>query len=372
MVRILHVVHALTRGGGLSNFIMNYYRKMDHTKVQFDFIYFKEVPNDFKDEITSLGGRYYKWTEPGMNFKYIKEANEFFDQHRGEYIAIHCHALFALPLFGGIAKKHGINHVIAHSHNVGYGENGLVRKVRNFIFVRMCRTLGTEKLACSVNAAKFMFGDKAYKNGEVIIVENAVDCEKYFFEESTRDNIRKELNLSNKYVIGHVGGFAKQKNHEFLVELFYEFQKNHENSVLLLVGGDGIASGSTMQTIKEKISNLGISEKVIFTGIRSDVNSVMMGMDLFVFPSIFEGFGLVLVEAQASGLMCLASECIPHDAKCTDNVMFLPLEDKKAWLDSMDLIYNMENKRTIDHGQFDCYNINYNAKRLEQFYLSLS
>ena len=160
MIRILHVVHALTRGGGLCNFIMNYYRNMDRSKIQFDFIYFKEAENDFKEEISQLGGRYFRWHEPGLNFAFQKEAEKFFAEHANVYTAMHCHALFALPAYGRIARKYGVRHIIAHSHSVSYGEHGFVRKVRNYCFVRCCRLFADERLACSENAAQFMFGKR--------------------------------------------------------------------------------------------------------------------------------------------------------------------------------------------------------------------
>lgn len=370
MIRILHIVHALTNGGGLSNFVMNYYRKIDRRKIQFDFVYFKETNELFKNEIIRSGGRVFKWTEPSLDLKYRKEARDFFKAHSREYIAIHCHALFAVAAYGKTAKKYGVKNIIAHSHNIGYGENGWVRNIRNRYFVFMCRYFSDYQFACSTDAAVFMFGKKNYNAGKVLIIKNAVDCEKFYFNERTRDEVRKELQLHNCLTIGHVGGFTKQKNHQFLISLFYKYLTINPNSKLVLVGGNGLVSGATMPEMMDLVQRLGISEKVIFTGLRDDVNRIMMGMDLFLFPSTFEGFGLVLVEAQASGLKCIASDRVPSEAKCTERITYLPLENEDKWINEIKntSIHN----RKVNKSDFLKYDIGYNAEKLERFYVSLT
>lgn len=280
-----------------------------------------------------------------------------------------------MAFYAGIARKYGVPNIIAHSHNVGYGNSGFLRKLRNRFFVYECKHKADYKLACSNAAAKFMFGEKAFNDNEVLVIENAVNCDKYYFDRQIREEVRKEFSITDQFVIGHVGGFAQQKNHGFLVELFYEFQKSHPNSLLLLVGGSGIATGSTLPDIKRQVNELGLDKKVLFTGIRKDVNRLMMGMDVFLFPSKFEGFGLVLVEAQASGLKCLVSTNVPTDAKCTHNVTFLPLNEPNTWLDELTRIRiddsNMYLRRFINQTQFDKYNIKLNVYRLEDFYMKL-
>ncbi len=370
MKRILHFVHALTRGGGLSNFVMNYYRNIDRSKVQFDFVYFREVESDFKDEITALGGRYFKFTEPSIGFAYKKEAEAFFKEHKNEYAAMHCHVLFAAAVYSDIAKKYGIKNIIVHSHNVGYGV-GIIRQIRNYYFVKKAALCATHKLACSENAATFMFGKKSVKNGEVTVISNAIDCRKYIFDEEIRKNVREKLGVENKLVLGHVGGFAKQKNHIFLIDVFNEVHKKIPDSVLLLIGADGIASGSTKGEIVEKVKALGLEESVMFLGVRKDVNHLMMAMDVFVFPSIFEGFGLVLVEAQSSGLPCFASENVPRTAKCTGIVKFLPLDNgAEKWAEDI-LKLNLNNVREKDISLFEMYNIECQRVILENIYLDL-
>lgn len=371
MIRILHIVHALTKGGGLSNFIMNYYNRIDRSKIQFDFVYFIETESNFKEEINLLGGHYYKWNEPDLRLRYKKAVRAFFEEHKGEYSAVHCHALFAVAAYADIAKEYGIK-VIAHAHSVGYGQNGLLRKIRNFYFVKMCKYRSDFKLACSVDAAVFMFGEKDYKTGKVLIIRNAVDCEKFYFKQETRDAVRSELGLKDSYAIGHVGGFSRPKNHEYLIQLFNQFLNDYPNAILLLVGGEGLVSGSTMNETKRMVHTLGIEDKVIFTGIRSDVNRLMMAMDLFVFPSTFEGFGLVLVEAQASGLKCIASDKVPKESKCTENILFIPLDDENRWVNEMKMAEEENKDRSVNKKNFDKYNIVFNTERIESFYQELS
>lgn len=367
MVRVLHFVHALTRSGGLSNFIMNYYRQIDRSKIQFDFVYFREVESDFKDEIASLGGRCFKFTEPSFNLSYKRECEEFFEAHKGEYSAIHCHALFAAAFYGVIAKKYGISNVIVHSHSNSYG-NGFLRKARNFYLIKRACSIATQRLACSEDAARFMFGSRALKKGKVQVISNAIDCKKYFFDESIRAEVKKELGLTDEFVVGHVGGFAPWKNHLFLIDVFNEIHKKRPDSVLLLIGADGVASGSTKKDIIRKVNELGFEDKVMFLGVRNDINRLMMAMDYFVLPSTIEGFGLVLVEAQASGLAALASANVPTEAKCTDLVSYLPLEDgAEKW--AREILKEKDNNRKIDSTMLDKYDIEKQKKVLEGIYL---
>lgn len=371
MIRVLHIVHALTRGGGLSNFVMNYYRAIDKTKIQFDFIYFREAESDFKDEIKALGGRVYKMTEPSLSGSYKKECNNFFKEHQGEYVALHCHALFAAAMYGKTAKKYGIENIIAHSHSVGYGK-GILRKVRNFYLVKTANRISTCKMACSNDAAEFMFGKKNVKNGNVHFIVNAINCKKYLFSPETRQKVRKELGIENNFVLGHVGGFAKQKNHSFIVDVLSEICKIKDNAVVLFAGGAGIASGSSLDDVKEKVKTCGLEDKVHFLGIRQDVNELMMAMDAFIFPSLFEGFGLVLVEAQSSGLISFASENVPKDAKCTDSVTYLPLElGAKEWAERICAAAQNVSDRSVDITAFDRFNIDKQTEILESIYLDM-
>ena len=369
MIRILHFVHALTKSGGLSNFIMNYYREIDRNLIQFDFVYFVDVKDSFIEEIESLGGRVFKFTTPSIkNSSYKSEANSFFKEHKDEYAAIHCHALFSAAIYGPIAKKNGINNIIIHAHSFGYGK-GFFRKVRNFYLIKKgCRTSNI-KLACSLRAAEFMFGKKSVSRGEVQIVPNAIKTDKYAFNKLTRSKIRNELNIDpDAFVLGHVGGFSPVKNHSFIIDVFSSIASEHPNSYLVLIGASGVASGSTLQMIKDKVEELGLSEKVIFTGVKTNVNEYMMAMDAFIFPSLFEGFGLVLVEAQASGLNSYASTNVPKDAKCCDLVHYLELEKGPLfWANEIMKGHTINREESIKY--MEKYDIGKQKAVLESIYL---
>lgn len=315
MIRILHIVHALTQSGGLSNCIMNYYRNINRKEIQFDFIYFRDCEKSFINEITELGGKCYKFTEPSLNIRFYKEAVNFFKDHSGEYTAIHCHALFAACIYGRIAHQNGIKHVIAHAHSTIYGE-GIFKKIRNYIIIKRTRRIADEFVACSNEAGCFMFGNNAVKSGKVKVIKNAIDCEKYKFSIEKRLKERKEFctDTDNDFVIGHVGGFGPVKNHKYIIDVFEQVLRECPESRLVLIGGEGIAAGSTKAEIKKKVKNLGIDNRVSFLGVRSDVAELLFSMDAFIFPSVFEGLPIALIEAQTSGLRCYASDVITKEA----------------------------------------------------------
>lgn len=372
MIKILHIVHGLTRGGGLCNLIMNYYRQIDREQIQFDFIYFKEVDNDFKDEITALGGRYFKMTEPSLNLRFLQEREAFFKAHQGEYAAVHCHVLFAAAAYASTAKKYGVCNVISHAHTSSYGV-GLVRKLRNCWLVKAAGRHATHYMACSEDAAILMFGKKAVESGRVTLINNAIDLTPYAFDVAVRNEVRKELKIpENTFVVGHVGGFSPPKNHLFLIDVFREICRRSPDAVLLLAGGAAITAGSTVEAIREKVNAYGLQDNVRFLGIRSDVPRLMMAMDAFVFPSFFEGLGIALVEAQATGLPSYASTGVPAFAKCTDLVSFLSLEKgAKAWAQTIDEARPSANARKVDMSALALYDIAVQKEKLEQVYLSL-
>jgi len=369
LIRILHIVHALARTGGLSNFVMSYYRNIDRTKIQFDFVYFKEVDSDFKDEITALGGKFYRFPEPSLGNNYRKHAEAFFKEHTGEYKAIHCHVLFAVAAYAKIAEKYGIKNIIAHAHTNSFGTNP-VKKIRNFILNRIASLKANHYFACSSEAAVLMYGRKKAKK-KARVISNAVDIDKYIFSEEIRKKVRTELGiLEDTFVLGHVGAFAPLKNHKFIVDIFHEIYKKNPDSRLLFIGGDGMADGSTKPEILSKVKALGIERNVDFLGVRNDVNNLLMAMDAFVLPSLIEGFGIVLVEAQATGVFCVASDVVPKETKCTENVKYLKLSDG-AHIWSECVLKNRKYQRKSEKDKFPKYDINVQKNVLENLYMDM-
>ena len=362
MIRILHFVNSLTSSGGLCNFIMNYDRRIDREKIQFDFVYFREVEKDFKEEITSLGGRFFKWESPRLFFNYKKQAEEFFDNHRGEYSMIHCHVLFATACFGKVARKHGIK-VISHSHSTVYG-NGFIRKIRNRYFVRRANKLCDVRLACSKKAGEFMFGGNSF-----FVIPNAVDVSKYVFNTAAREKVRSEFKIEGELLIGHVGGFEKVKNQGFLVDIFAKIMEKDPSAKLILVGGRGY--NDTTDEVKNKVKEMGLSDSVIFTGPRTDVSDILSAIDVFVFPSLFEGFGLALLEAEISGAKCFASTEVPEEVNCTGEVKYLPLvKGSDFWAEEI-LLLKVKNRRQ-DRDAFWGYDVNCKSTELENIYINTS
>lgn len=374
MIRILHIVHAITKGGGLCNMIMNYYRFIDRTKIQFDFLYFRCSEDTFQAEIESLGGRCFKMSEPSVSIAFFKEREEFFKLHKGEWKTIHCHVLFASAIFTKVAKRNRVSYSFSHSHSksFGYGMDNPIKRLRNSYFVHRAKVLGDVYLACSEDAALFMFGNKEFLNGKAVIIKNAINLDRYWFNIEQRNKMRHELGVENKMVVGHVGGFAPQKNHTFLIDVFYNFQKKHPDSVLLLTGGEGIATGSTKKSLVDKIKSYDITDKVKFLGLRDDVYAVNQALDVFVFPSLFEGLGIVLVEAQAAGLPCIVSPAVPKETYVLPNYVSMDnLDNVESWSVAIEnaLKYDIQ-KRYVNHELFNDYNIKKQCIVLEQIYLS--
>jgi len=328
-VRILHVLGGLNRGGA-ETMIMNIYRTIDRSKIQFDFVVHTDLHCDYTDEILDLGGIIYSIPKyNGKNhFKYKKKWELFFQEHT-EYEILHSHIRSTATIFLPIAKKHGLK-TIVHSHNTSSGKG--VSAIVKDIYQLPIRCIADYFFACSVSAGKWLFGRKIISSDRFHIVRNAIDAHAYAYSEDVRKNIRKELHISDScFVVGHIGRFHEQKNHDFLIEIFNEIHKNHANSMLILVG-----DGSEKEKIVSKVKKMNLSDNVVFTGVRNDVPSLLSAMDAFVFPSYFEGLGIVAVEAQASGLHTICADTIPQEARITDLFEYLSLsDDSKKWASSV-------------------------------------
>lgn len=370
MIRILHFVHGLAKSGGLSNCVMNYYRNIDRSKIQFDFVYFRECESDFKEEIAQMGGRYFKLTEPSFNFSYYKEGKSFFESHHGEWAAIHCHALFAAFFYADIARKQGVKNVIAHAHSTVYGK-GLLRSLRNYIIIRGTRIKANHYVACGEKAGRFLFGDSNFENGKVTIFNNAVDCKRSKYSEEKRRILREDLSLGDAFVVGHVGGFSIVKNHTYLLDIFKIIKQMHPNSKMLFIGGAGIASGSTREQVKEKTSHLGLKDDVLFLGVRNDIGDLLSVMDAYVLPSQFEGLPLSLVEAQVNGLPCYVSDVVTREASiglCT----FLSIQDEpEKWAKQILNFQIVNRERGTDLAKKAGFDISSEAQKLASFYYKM-
>lgn len=356
-IRVLQVVTYMGRGG-LETMLMNYYRNIDRDKVQFDFLTHRDERWDYDDEIESLGGKIYHLPKLNPFSKdYLNALDKFFKEHK-EYQIVHCHQDCLSGVVLKVAKKNGVRFTIAHSHNANQDKN--LKYLIKVFEKRKIPKYADKLFACGDEAGRWMFNTDDFE-----VLNNAIDTNLYTYNKEKADKVKKAFGIENKFVVGHVGRFNPQKNHEFLIDVFNEIQKVKEDSVLMLVG-----DGDLRHEIEQKVRDLGLSDKVIFTGIRSDVNDLMQGMDVFLFPSLYEGLGIALIEAQASGLKCIISDTIPKDGVLTDDVTCISLtQSPTVWAD--EILKNQDykranNKEIIKKANYDIKN---NAKTLEQFYI---
>lgn len=351
--------------GGISNYVLQNLRFIDKDKFQFDLVTFSDVL-DFEDEVKSYGGKvHYLKTRPEVNRdKFIYDMNKIFDEG---YDVIHLHTSYWKDfLVEEIAIERKIPKIIVHSHStmvdvIDDKKREEAIKLHNSQKQLFNTNLATEFIGCSSEAADWLFGDNIPKE-EIKIFNNAIDTEKFRYNEKIRNKYRKELNLENNFVLGNVGRFVYQKNHDFLIDVFYEVCKNVDNAKLVLVG-----DGPLKNQIEEKIKNYNIYDKVIFLGRRNDVENIMQAMDVFLLPSRFEGLPLVLIEAQCNGLKCIASENITYESKVTDIIEYLPF-NKEIWkskiLDSKNCI-RRDNSNIISNKG---YSLVEQIKMLEKIY----
>lgn len=355
-IRILHIVTYMGRGG-LETMIMNYYRNIDRSKVQFDFLTHREERWDYDDEIEKLGGKIYRL--PRLNPfspSYLKALDGFFKEHK-EYKIVHCHqdCLSGIPL--KYAKKNGVPFTIAHSHSSNQNKD-LKYLVKLAAKKNICK-YSNHLFACGKEAGEWMF-----KTSDFEILNNSIDTKKYIYNEEKSLKIKEELDITDKFVIGHVGRFRKEKNHDFIIDIFKEVCEKEPNSILLLIG-----DGPLEEDIKKKVNSFELEDKVKFLGARDNVNDLMQAMDVFVLPSLYEGFGIVLIEAQASGLKCVISESIPTDAIISEKVKQLSLgDDISTWAKEI-LSNKSERKEGIEDIEKSKYDIKSNTKWLENFYI---
>ena len=312
-------------GGGVESVIMNYYRHIDKSKVQFDFICDSDSTNIPYEEIESLGGRVILCPPYQKLFQYIKFLTKLFKDNDYKIVHSNINTLSVFPLFA--AKKAGVPVRIAHSHSTSNKKEWKKNIVKN-ILRPFSKRYATVYFACSELAGRYMFGDKSFNESKVTIINNAIDLDEFKYDKKLRNKKRKELNIDeDTLVIGHIGRFVDQKNHEFLVDIFNDVHKKNKKAILLLIG-----QGPKEELIKQKVKELKLTKSVKFLGQRSDVKELYQTMDVFLLPSLYEGLPVVGVEAQASGLLCILSSAMTKETKVLDSTRFIDLEvSPKEW-----------------------------------------
>lgn len=368
-VKVLYFVDRMLRGG-IQTFVIENMKHINREKVQIDYLLLDDgVKYELEETLKKLGSNVYKlkgaWLKkPTDYYNYVKKINEFFSEHH-DYNVVHLHSSSKNFYVLKVAKKYNIPVRIAHSHNIGFQSKSKLQIILGNICKPLLKKYATHYFACSEMAGRWLFGKNEVNNGNVEIIHNAIDLEKFKFNKDKSEELRKKLNIENKIVMGHVGRFTTQKNHTFLIDVFYEFHKKNNNSVLMLVG-----TGKKEKEIHNKVDTLGLTDSVIFIGYKNNVNEYMWAMDVFVFPSIFEGLGLVLIEAQAAGLKCFTSkDVVPKEAKVSNLLEYISLKNSsKIWADII-LKTDLEKKNVISEIKNRGYSIEFTAKKLERFYM---
>lgn len=324
VIRVAHVIGNWL-GGGVESVVMNYYRNIDRSKIQFDFLCSESSTDIPYQEIEKLGGRVIIIPSYSKVFGYQKVLTKIFKENKYKIVHSHISTMSIFPLRA--AKKAGVPVRIAHSHSTT-NKKEKKKNLLKQILRPLSKVYATDYMCCSELAGRWLFGNKEYNNGNVYLLNNAIDLEKFKYDENIRNQKRKELNIEkDTLVIGHVGRFVEQKNHRFLIDIFNEVHNQNNNSILLLAG-----QGPLMPEIKEKVKQLGLENQVKFLGQRSDINQLYQVFDAFCLPSLYEGLPVVGVEAQATGLLCLFSDDMTKETKVLDTTEFLALnQGAKKW-----------------------------------------
>ena len=353
-------------GGGVEAVVMNYYRNIDRNKIQFDFICDDDSTCIPKEEIESLGGKVILIPPYQKVLKYHKELKKILKD--GQYKIVHSH-INALSVFSlWAAKSAKVPVRIAHSHSTSNKKEWKKTLLKNMLrpFSKM---FATDYFCCSELAGRWLFGNKTYDEGKVYLLNNAIDVDKFKYNEEIRKQKRKELKIKdNELVIGHIGRFVKQKNHEFLIDIFNEIHNQNKNTILLLAG-----DGPLKEEIENKVKELGLEKNVQFLGQRKDANELYQAFDAFVLPSLYEGLPVVGVEAQAAGLPCFFSTDMTKETKVLDTTQFIELTHiPKYWADKiLKTLKSFKRQNTTFEITNNNFNIKSETEKLEQQYRQL-
>lgn len=358
-IRVAQVI-GIANNGGVESVIINYYLHLDHSKVQFDF--FVESTSNIisREKIEALGGKIVIIPSYKNPFKYMRVLKKLFKE--GKYDIVHSNmntlSVFALRA----AKKAGIKVRIAHSHSTT-NKKEWKKNLLKMVLRPFSKVYATDYFACSKLAGEWLFGKKTMKKGKVTVINNAIELDRFAFNQDVRNKMREELGLSEKFVIGHIGRFMPQKNHSYLIDVFSKVQEKNDNARLLLLG-----DGPLFNEVVDKVKTLGLLDKVIFVGNQKYPEKYYQTMDCFVMTSLYEGLPVVAVEAQANGLKCYLSSEMTKETKILDTTEFLALSDGvEKWSNTiLEGIPYSRNEYRIDN--FDEHNILCTVEKLQNKY----
>lgn len=366
-VRIAHIIGKM-RNGGVESAVFSYYKHIDREKIQYDFIIDSDSSNlALQDEIESLGGKIITVPPYQEPFAYHKALYELFSEKHYPLVYSHVNTLSVFPLFA--AWRAGVPIRIALSQSTGaWGKGEFFRNVVKHILRNFSRTFATHWCACSKLAGEFQFGRKAVASGRVMIWPNAIETERYAYNESVRNDVRESLGLAGKFVVGHAGRFMPQKNHDFLVDIFAEIHRRREDSVLLLAG-----DGPLMDGIKEKVTRMAMNDSVIFLGSVNDMEKYYQAMDVFILPSLYEGLPVVGSEVQVAGLPFLCSDAVTPETKFCENMRFMSLKKSASeWAQEALKMYDGHIRRDMSiYAREAGFDVKAQAAKLSEWYCDL-
>lgn len=358
MQKILIIITtAFEPSGGLTTVMMNYYRNMNKDGLQIDFASTNDPEVALIEEVASYGSRYFNLGDRKKNIlKYLSSLSRLIKKEKYDIVHVNGNsATMALELF--VATMRRVSVRIAHGHTTR-SEYPKAHRVLSPFFKKMY----TFAIATSKKTGDWLYGN------DYVILNNAIDVNYYQYSEKAREEVRTKLNITDKFVVGNVGKLTVAKNQTFLIDIFKNIADKEENAVLVIAGG-----GELEEELRQKCYDYHLNEKVIFLGLMDDVSQVLQAFDVFVFTSVYEGLGMALIEAQAAGLKCFASDAVPSEAIVSDNVQYLALQSTPAfWAENIMKALEYDRKEYCEHAKESIpqygYDIEYEAEKLERIY----
>lgn len=358
-IRVLQLVSSANPSSGVRNVVTNWYRNIDVSKVQFDYLYVNIDGIVDQEDITRLGANFYVLPSPSKYFfQFLHETYLFFKTHR--YKTIHSHFTHLNIVFYPLAKWFGTKNIIQHAHGTKWSDKKL-NGIRNYVMLHSVWPLITHKVACSEAAGKAYFGRN------FTVVNNGTDVEKFAYTPAVRTKKRHELGLEHNFVIGNIGRFALQKNHKFLLDIFKEVVSLDSSARLVLVGG-----GPLEETIKKKVISFNLQDKVFFLGVRKDVPDLLQAFDVLCMPSLYEGLPVVGVEAQVAGLPCVFADTITPEVLLLPSSYMLSLKDTPTvWAEKILSLKDQPRTSGADLVRAKGFDIRQTAQQIQDFYMEL-
>lgn len=366
-VKVLQVTESL-ESGGREAFVMNLYKKINKEKFSFDFFTLKEGEEFYTDEVKKLGGNIFS----AHTFNEKKGIKRFLKKNytlyriikKNKYSIVHIHACTPLDyikvLFAKILK---VDIIIMHAHSSYYELDSKLKQLITMAMRKIFSNIPNYCIACSSEAADFLFTKKVISSSRYKIIDNSIELEKYYFNLQCRNKHRKLLNLEDKIVIGHVGRFSKEKNHEFIIRCFKKVAEKNSNTNLLLIG-----DGELKEKIEKMVNDENLSERITLLPSSKEIFELYQVMDIFWFPSLFESFGMVALEAQVSGLKVLISDTIPKKVCLSEESEMISLKEDIWCEKTIESINKLERQDLSNSNIFKQYDLRKTVQFFEKLY----